>query len=105
MRERNGAHAQTWQRLECVIKRLDQSLNGFVIEALQDVLHFSAMAENSDVAIEDRAEPGGREVIAIEVRDADGGDVADGDAGAVEALGGRAWADAGIDEHDIARRR
>ena len=63
----------------------------------EKVLDAAGGKVDADAPFENRAEPVGVEVIGIEVGEDDGGEIAEGDAGAVEAFFGGASA-AGIDE-------
>jgi len=65
---------------------------------VEEVGDAAVVAEELDAAVEDGGEPVGAEVVAVEVGEADGGDIRDGDAGALQALCGGAGADAGVDE-------
>jgi hypothetical protein len=58
------------------------------------------VAEYSGLLADEGLGPGGAEVVGVEVSEAGGGDVGDADAGALEALGRDAGADAEVDEQD-----
>jgi hypothetical protein len=84
---------------------------------VEEVFHAVFSAEDADAALEDGLEPGGVEVVVIEVGEDDGGDVRDVDAeaggfsgppyrfagGGAHALCGGAWAEAGINEEGSPR--
>ncbi|MBN8984223.1 MAG: Rieske 2Fe-2S domain-containing protein [Rhizobiales bacterium] len=57
-----------------------------------------------DVEVAERWAPTGRKMVAIQVGEAEGGDVSRADAGAVQTPFERARADAGVDEQDAGRR-
>ena len=59
------------------------------------------MEVDGDLAFEEGAVPVGGKVIAVEVGQEDGADVAEGNAGAVQTFGGGAWAEPGVDEDDV----
>jgi len=104
VREGNRSDAQAFQGRKRVIESVHERLDGLVIEHRKHIVATVAMTINADAAIEHRPEPSGGEMIAIEVRQADCANVANAGAGSVHALGGRAWTEPGVDQHQTGRR-
>lgn len=72
--------------------------------AVDKVSHLFGVTIDRDVQAAEGRCPAEREVVAVEVGEAEGRDVGYRDAGAVEAFGQRAGADASVDEQDTGRR-
>src|SRR5258706_8582791 len=65
-----------------------------------DLPRFVEMAEEANILADQRGDPIEIEMVAVQVREADGGDVCKADAGALETLCGGARADAQVDQHN-----
>src|SRR5690606_35186299 len=105
--EADGSADEARQRFEPVVERLDQAGVEQVACAgpAQQGVDVPAVDEHADAAIQQRGDPGGAEVVLVEVREADRFDGVEVELRLGEAAGGGAGAEPGIDEHGPAGPR